>query len=64
MNRSYDPHPVPRAARVHSHIAAWFHAEGDRPFQPKATGREIAEELSRNLRPSARRDLFREKPDA
>lgn len=57
---TYEPHPIPRAARLHAHVASFFHAEGDRTFAPKATGREIAEELARNLRPSARRALLKE----
>lgn len=58
--REYEAHNVPPSARAFPHIAAWFYGEADRPFAPKATGREIAAELSRNLRPSARRDLFKE----
>jgi hypothetical protein len=56
--RTYDPHPVPHRARLHNHVAQFFSFEGDRQFTPSTNGRELAEELSRNLRPSARRTLL------
>ena len=56
--REYDPHPVPNRARLHGHIAQFFNFEGERSFPPQTSGREIAGELSRNLRPNARRVLL------
>lgn len=57
---TYEPHPVPRRARGHAHIASYFEAEGGKEFTPRTTGRELASELSRNLRPSARAALLKE----
>lgn len=58
QGRAYDAHNVPKRARLHGHIAQFFHFEGERVFPPQAKGSEIADELSRNLRPRARRTLF------
>ena len=56
--REYATHNVPQRARLHAHIAQFFAFEGERGFPPSTNGRELSEELSRNLRPSARRTLL------
>lgn len=55
--REYPAHPIPRTARSFVHVAAFFHAEGDRQFPPNTTGRALGAELSRSLNASARAGL-------
>lgn len=60
--RQYDPHPVPHKARLAGHLAQWFQANANAQYSPATNGREIAEEMTRNLRPSARRTLLETEP--
>jgi hypothetical protein len=55
--REHGAHPVPRKADSFVHIASFYASQGDRSL-PGGSGAVIAEELTRNLLPKARKAVI------